>query len=246
MSMPTTRFFSIARHSARVIMRTASADRSLEELLPDVLRLTRLWEGIVSRAADVAAPELLFAESDLVARALRDMGETAVEEIVVDTPEAHARAVAAAEAVAPALVERLRLHGEAEPLFHHYGIEEQIERIYARRVPLPGGGSVVFDQTEALLAVDVNSGRTRQDGLEETALQTNLEAAEAIARQLRLRDLGGVVAVDFIDMRDPAHAADLDQAFRAHLRRDRVHIRAAGLKEFSIFLLTRQRAGRPG
>jgi len=134
-----------------------------------------------------------------------------------------------------------------EPLFHAFDIETQIDRLHARRVALPGGGSVVFDRTEALVAVDVNSGRMREQvGLEETARKTNLEAAEEVARQLRLRDLGGVVAVDFIDMRDAENIKAVERAFRTHLARDRARVRPGRLGAFGIFALTRRRAGAGG
>ena len=227
-----------------LILRTAAADRSEAEVEQDARRLLALWNGIVARSERIAAPARLFAERDLVARALRDMVDDDVQRIVVDTPEALARAQETIEAVQPGLAERLELHDAAEPLFHAHGIESEVDRIHARRVSLPSGGSLVFDSTEAMVTVDVNSGRTRTDeGLEETALRTNLEAAPEVARQLRLRDLGGVVAVDFIDMKESDNVAAVDRAMRAELRKDRAHVRSGSLGPFAIFLLTRQRAG---
>ncbi|MHC4934152.1 MAG: ribonuclease E/G, partial [Planctomycetota bacterium] len=180
----------------------------------------------------------------LVGRALRDLVEPAVAEIWVDTPEALGRAREVLETIQPELVERLHLHDSPQPLFHARDIETQIDRLGARKVSLPGGGSLVFDATEALVAVDVNSGRMRhEEGLEETALQANLEAAEEIARQLRLRDLGGVVVIDFIDMRDAEHVREVERVFREQLRKDRARLRPGRMGPFGIFALTRQRTG---
>ncbi len=231
------------RAGAGLIVRTAAADQGRRELLRDLRDLKRAWAAIEARAAAEAAPALLYEESDLVARALRDLVDKDVKEIVTDTPEALARAREIMAAIQPALSERLRLHAGKEPLFHAFGIEEQVDRLHARRVPLPGGGSVVFDRTEALVAVDVNSGRTREEELEETALKTDLEAAETIAREIRLRDLGGVIVVDFIDLREAAHGKALERAFREALASDRARVRPGRLCDFGIFPLTRQRRG---
>jgi len=228
-----------------LILRTAAADRDEAEVERDARRIMQLWRGIEERARHASTvPARLYAETDLVARALRDMVGPDVDAIVVDTPEALERAAEIIAGSQPGLADRLRLHESAVPLFHAEGIEGEIDRLHARRVALPGGGSIVFDSTEALVAVDVNSGRTRTDeGLEETALTTNLEAATEIARQLRLRDLGGVVVVDFIDMQMASHTQDVDRRFREELRRDRSHLRTGRLGPFGIFVLTRQRHG---
>jgi len=230
-----------------LIVRTAGANRTKRELVRDLRSLTRLWAAVEGRAEAAPAPALLYAESDLVARSIRDLVDRDVSKIHVDTPEALEAARRAVRLVQPDLADRLRLHAAPEPLFHAFGIETQIDRLHARRVTLPGGGSIVFDRTEALVAVDVNSGRMReQDGLEETALKTNLEAAEAVARQLRLRDLGGVVVVDFIDMREADHVREVERAFRGWLARDRARVRPGRLGAFGIFALTRRRTGAGG
>jgi ribonuclease E len=229
---------------AGLIVRTAGAGSSRRELLRDLRTLQRLWEAIGEQFESASAPALIYAESDLVGRALRDLVDREVEQIHVDTPEAHARAAEMLRAIQPEYVERLKLHDSSVPIFHGFQLETEIDSLRSRKVELPGGGSLVFDSTEALVAVDVNSGRMREeDGLEETALRTNLEAAPEIARQLRLRDLGGVVVVDFIDMRDPQHIKDVERAFRTALRRDRARLRPGRLGAFGIFALTRQRAG---
>jgi len=225
-----------------VILRTASRDGSGAELRRDMERLVRLWDLVRKQAEGARAPVRLLAHSDLVARAVRDA--VRVDEIIVDTPAALERATEAARAVEPGLEPLLRLHASGVPLFHSYDVEDQVDALRERRVALPGGGSLVIDLTEALVAIDVNTGRTRhEDGLEETALRTNLEAAEEVSRQLRLRDLGGIVVVDFIDMKDPEHLKEVEDAFRAHLRKDPVHVRPGHLGEFCIFVLTRQWAG---
>jgi len=229
------------RAGAGLIVRTAAADRGSRELVRDLRQLQRTWAAIETRLARETAPALLYEESDLVGRALRDLVDREVEAIVVDTPEALARAQDAMSAIRPELAARVRLHAGGEPLFHAHGIEDQVDELLARRVKLPGGGSVIFDATEALVAVDVNSGRTREEELEETALRTNLDAAQVIARQIRLRDLGGVIVVDFIDLREPTHGKAVERAFKEALARDRAHVRAGRYGDFGIFALTRQR-----
>lgn len=227
-----------------LIVRTAGADAGRRELMRDLRTLRKLWASVEAEAAARRAPALLHVERDLVARAVRDLADRGVTEIHVDAPEALERAESAVRTLEPALVDRMRLYDAPVPLFHAFDLEAQIDGLHARRVTLPGGGSIVFDRTEALLAVDVNSGRMREeDGLEGTAHMTNLEAAEEIARQLRLRDLGGVVAVDFIDMREADHVREVERRFKAALRRDRARIRTGRLGAFGVFVLTRQRAG---
>jgi ribonuclease E len=228
---------------AALIARTAAADATRGELLRDLRQLRRVWRSVRAKAKARPAPALLYEEKDLVGRALRDLADREMEGIVVDTPEAHAQARDLLAAIQPELTDRLRLHEGREPLFHAHGIEAQVDLVHARTVPLPGGGSIVFDRTEALVAIDVNTGRTREEELEETALRTNLEAAEEIARQLRLRDLGGVIVVDFIDLREHAHGRRVERAFKEALARDRARVRAGRLGDFGIFALTRQRTG---
>ena len=231
------------RSGCAVILRTAGAGATKRELLRELRQLQRLWAAVEARATEAEAPALLHSESDLVGRALRDMADHQVEEIWVDTPEAFERARETAAAIQPGMADRLRLHEARQPLFHAFAIEEQIDVLRSRSVPLPGGGSVVFDRTEALVAVDVNSGRRDADGLEAAAFATNLEAAVEIARQLRLRDLGGVVVVDFIDMRQAEHNRQVERAFREALRRDRARVRPGRMGPFGIFALTRRRTG---
>ncbi len=221
-----------------VIVRTAAADRTPDELRSDAQSLKGRWEAIQGQAREHAAPHCLSAESDVIARAVRDWLDDTVDEVVVDTEAADIAVRSLTRAG------RARLHAEPEPLFHLFGVEEQLDLVAARTVALPGGGSVVFDRTEALVAVDVNSGTTRErEGFEETALRTNLEACAEISRQLRLRDLGGLVVVDLIDMDDPERARQVDEVFRECLAADRARIRVGGLGPFALFTLTRQRTG---
>lgn len=231
------------RAGCGVIVRTAGAEATRRELLRDLRALQNRWNAVLARAATATAPALLYAEGDVIARALRDLLDRQVEEVVADTPEAAARAREALASDRPTSPPPVRLHEQAMPLFHASGVEEQVDRLKLRRVPLPSGGSIIIDRTEAMVAIDVNSGRTREgSGLEETALQANLEAAAEVARQIRLRDLGGVIAVDFIDMTDPEHVRQLDRLFRESLRRDRAKLRPGRLGPFCVFVLTRRKA----
>ena len=235
------------RANAGLIVRTAGADRTAEELERDLNVLQRIWEAIERKAKSTRGPSLLYRESDLVARALRDMVDRGVLEVVVDTPEALARAEETAGAVDPELRDRLRLHDAAMPLFHAFEVEEQVDLLAARRIPLPGGGSLVFDHTEALVAIDVNSGRMREEErLEETALKTNLEAARELARHARLRNLGGLIVVDFIDMREPGNVRQVEEAVKKALGADRARLRAGRLGDFGLFAFTRRRDGSLG
>ena len=224
-----------ARAGCGIIFRTASVDRERAELERDLEVLCRRWEAIVARTD--SAPVVLHEERDLVTRALRDLADASVGEVLVDTPATRDRV----RALLPEM--SVTLHAGPAPLFHAFDIEEQVDTVHARRVALPGGGSIVFDRTEALVAVDVNTGRARDEGMEETTHRVNLEAAREIARQLRLRDLGGVVAVDFIDVREAEHVRELERTFKEHLRRDRARVRPGRMGPFAIFVLTRQRAG---
>jgi ribonuclease E len=235
------------RAGAGLIVRTAAAEATARELARDLRSLQRLWASIEERSSSASPPALLHAEGDLIGRTLRDRADGGLDAIVVDTPEALARVEEALRTSRKAPVPRVRLHEGPAPLFHAFGVEEQVDQLLARRVPLPGGGSLVIDRTEAMVAIDVNSGRSREEsGLEETALRTNLEAAAEAARQIRLRDLGGVVAVDFIDMKSAGSCRAVERAFREALRRDPAPVNAGKLGQFAVFVLTRRRAGGDG
>lgn len=224
------------------IIRTAGADRSKAELVRDLNYLLNLWKAISKRVREVQSPAVIYQESDLVLRTIRDIFTKDIEELIVDEPDAMKRAKEFLAEVMPRFAERVKLYDSPEPLFHRFGVEEQIERLYDRRVPLPSGGSIVIDQTEALVAIDVNSGKYKdKDNLEETAYRTNLEAAKEACRQLKLRDIGGIVCIDFIDMRLEKHRAGIERAVREHLKHDRARTRVARMSKFCILELTRQR-----
>jgi ribonuclease E len=224
------------------IIRTAGAERSAPELVRDLNYLLKLWKAISKRVREVQSPAVIYEESDLILRTLRDLFSKDIDEIIVDEPAAWKRARDFLGEVMPKFAERVKPYTEPEPLFHRHRVEEQIERLYDRKVPLPTGGSIVIDQTEALVAIDVNSGKYKdKDNLEETALKTNLEAAREACRQLKLRDIGGIVCIDFIDMRGEKNRVAIERAVRDHLRRDRARTRVARMSKFCILELTRQR-----
>ncbi len=224
------------------IVRTAGAGRTRRELSRDLAYLLRLWKVIVRRVKKQPSPSGLYEESDMIIRTIRDMFTSDVDSIYIDEPEAYERAKEFLHLIMPRFASRLQLYEGREPLFHKYKIEDEIARIHKREVPLEGGGSIVIDPTEALVAIDVNSGNFRaQDDAEETAFRLNLSAAREIARQLRLRDLGGVIVNDFIDMRKEKHRRGLERALRDALRRDRARTKILRTSPFGLIEMTRQR-----
>jgi ribonuclease E len=224
------------------IVRTAGVDRTKKELSRDMAYLLRLWKVIVRRIKKTSAPYDIYEESDMIIRTIRDIFNSDVDAIYVDQEAAHERAKEFLQLVMPRFVNRLQLYEGKEPLFHKYKLEPEIGRIHKREVPLRAGGSIVIDQTEALVAIDVNSGNFRaDDSAEETAYQLNLSAAREIARQLRLRDLGGVIVNDFIDMRREKHRRGLERALRDALKRDRARTKILRTSPFGLIEMTRQR-----
>lgn len=224
------------------IVRTAGQGRSRKELSRDLAYLLRLWKVIVRRVRKQPAPVDIYEESDMIIRTIRDMFASDVDAIFVDEPNAFERARVFLQLVMPRHVHRLQLYEGREPLFHKYKLEQEITRIYKREVPLKDGGSIVIDQTEALVAIDVNSGNFRiSDSAEEAAYQLNLTAAKEIARQLRLRDLGGVIVNDFIDMRREKHRRGVERALRDAMRRDRARVKILRTSPFGLIEMTRQR-----
>jgi ribonuclease E len=224
------------------IIRTAGIDKNKKELQNDLAYLSRLWQVVVRRIRKMKAPAEIYQESDMITRTIRDTFTSDIDRIVVDEPAAYEHAREFLQFVMPRFAHRIHLYAEPEPLFHKYGIEEEIVRIQQRHVPLPNGGSIVIDQTEALVAIDVNSGNFRADNnAEETAYQMNLLAAKEIARQLRLRDLGGVIANDFIDMREEKHRRAVEKAMRDAVKRDRARTKILRISQFGIIEMTRQR-----
>ncbi|HEX4613917.1 MAG TPA: Rne/Rng family ribonuclease, partial [Urbifossiella sp.] len=224
------------------IVRTAAVDRDAQELRNDLAYLLRLWQVVVKRIKRVAAPVEIYRESDMITRTIRDIFTADVDSIWVDEPTAFAHASEFLQIVMPRYASRIRFFDQTEPLFHKYAIEEEIAKIHQKRIDLPGGGSIIIEQTEALVAIDVNSGNFRADNnAEETAYQMNLRAAKEIARQLRLRDLGGVIVNDFIDMRDEKHRRNVENALRDAMRRDRARTKILRISQFGIIEMTRQR-----
>jgi ribonuclease E len=224
------------------IVRTAGTDRTKKELSRDLAYLLRLWKVIVRRIKKTTGPVDIYEESDMIIRTIRDIFTGDVDTIYIDEPKACERAKEFLQIVMPRYVSRLKLYEGREPLFHKYKLDDEIAKINQRRVPLKGGGSLVIDQTEALVAIDVNSGSFRTDGsAEESAFQLNQIAAREIARQLRLRDLGGVVVNDFIDMRKERNRRTVEHTLRDAVKRDRARTKILRTSPFGLIEMTRQR-----
>ncbi len=228
------------------IVRTAGSGRSTKELSRDLSYLLRLWKAIVKRIQTTDAPTDIYEENDMMIRTIRDMLSSDVDSVVIDSREAYDRAKNFLKDVMPRMSDKLKLYEGKEPLFYQYKVEEEIAKIHSREVPLPDGGSIVIDQTEALVAIDVNSGSFRtDDSAEETAYRLNLSAAREISRQLRLRDLGGVIVNDFIDMRRDKHRRNVERALRDSMKRDRARTKILRTSPFGLIEMTRQRV-KPG
>ena len=225
-----------------LIARTAGIGRSVEELKWDFDYLQQLWQAIEEAARAHNEPYLLFMESSLVIRAIRDYFRPDIGEILIDNTEVYEQVSEFMRYVMPNNIGRLKLYNDHTPLFSRFQIEHQIESAFSRSVSLPSGGAIVIDHTEALVSVDVNSARaTRGADIEETAFKTNLEAAEEVARQMRLRDLGGLVVIDFIDMENAKHQRDVENTLRDALKKDRARVQMGKLSRFGLLELSRQR-----
>jgi ribonuclease G len=225
------------------IARTAALGKTAEELSADHAYLTGLAGRIGRRRDSSAPPALLHREADLALRSARDLVDDDCDLIRVDDPAAYERMKEFLDAASPRLARRLELYEESEPLFTRFGVEAEIENALRSRVPLPSGGSIVIHQTEALVAIDVNTGKfVGKADLEETVFAANLEAAPEVARQIRLRDLGGLLVVDFIDMEDPEHRKALFARFAEEMARDRARTRILPVSEFGLIEVTRQRS----
>ena len=225
-----------------VIIRTAGVGRDAEELQWDLDYLLSIWRAIAEAALSKPAPFLIYQESRLIVRALRDYMRSDIGEILVDTPEMYAEALEFVEQVMPHNKRKLKHYTDDVPLFNRFQIESQIENAYERTIRLPSGGALVIDQTEALTAIDVNSARATKGGdIEETAFNTNLEAAEEVARQLRLRDLGGLVVIDFIDMSSNKHQRDVENKLQNALKYDRARVQIGRISRFGLLEMSRQR-----
>jgi len=225
-----------------LIVRTAGVGRELEDLQWDLNYLLQLWEAIQTAASARRAPFLIYQESNVIIRALRDHMRDDIGEILIDSDKVFEEARDFLQSVMPHNLRKLKLYSEATPLFTRFQIESRIESAFTREVRLPSGGAVVFDHTEALLSIDINSARaTKGADIEETALQTNLEAAEEIARQLRLRDLGGLVVIDFIDMTGRDAQRQVEERLREAMRMDKARVQIGRISRFGLLELSRQR-----
>lgn len=225
-----------------VIIRTAGGGKTVEELQWDLNYLLQLWEAIERSTREKPAPFLIFQESNVIIRALRDHLRGDIDEILVDNPSTFRLVHSFLQQVMPQFINKARLYQDNVPLFSRYQIESQIETAYSREVPLPSGGAIVIDHTEALTTIDINSARATKGGdIEETALNTNLEAADEIARQMRLRDLGGLFVIDFIDMMAARNQRAVENRLRDAVRVDRARIQLGRISRFGLMEMSRQR-----
>ena len=225
-----------------LIVRTAGVGKSAEELEWDLNYLLSNWNRIQSAAHSRKAPFLIYQESDVIARAFRDYLRRDIGEVLIDSEKVYKKACERIKATRPDFLSRVKCYDGEVPLFSHYQIESQIESAFQREVRLPSGGSIVIDPTEALTSIDINSARaTKGSDIEETALQTNLEAADEIARQLRLRDLGGLVVIDFIDMTPVRHQREVENRLRDAVRMDRARVQIGRISRFGLLEMSRQR-----
>ena len=225
-----------------VIVRTAGLGRSTEELKWDLDYLMNLWEQIKSSVSDAPSPSLIYKDDKLILRVFRDYFRDDIQEILIDDESVHTEALDFAKSVIPDHADKVIYYNEEIPLFNRYQIESQIELAFQREISLPSGGSIVIDPTEAMVSIDVNSARsTKGKDIESTAFATNIEAAREIARQLRLRDLGGLIVIDCIDMQDEKQKQKVENTFRSAVQADRARIQIAGISRFGLLELSRQR-----
>ena len=225
-----------------VIIRTAGVGRTAEELQWDLDYLLKLWAAISEAADESAPPTLLYQESDVIIRAIRDYLKDDIDQVLIDEPHAHRQALDFVSMVMPKYQNRIKAYNDGLPLFNRFQVEGQIETAFQREVRLPSGGSIVIDPTEALVSIDINSARaTKGSDIEATALQTNLEAADEIARQLRLRDMGGLVVIDFIDMNASKNQRAVENRMRDALEIDRARVQLGRISRFGLLEMSRQR-----
>lgn len=225
-----------------VIVRTAGIGRSGEELQNDLDYLVNLWDAVKRAFQEVQSPHLLLQESNVIIRAIRDYLRQDVGEVLIDTEAAYQEAIGFVQQVMPQFQNKFKLYKDPVPLFNRFQIESQIESAFQREVKLPSGGSIVIDPTEALVSIDINSSRaTKGSDIEDTAVSTNLEAADEIARQLRLRDMGGLVVIDFIDMLANKHQREVEQRLKKALEMDRARVQVGRISRFGLMEMSRQR-----
>ncbi|GAB4370269.1 MAG: hypothetical protein Kow00128_17180 [Deltaproteobacteria bacterium] len=226
------------------IVRTVGAGRPLRELRADLANLLKLWERTIAEGKARKAPALLYEEQDIVIRTLRDQYSNDVSEVLMDSPDSQRKATGFFDVYYPKQKSRLKLYRQKRPLFSKFNLEEQVERACSRKVPLPSGGHIVIDRTEAIWSIDVNSGRSSKDrDIEDTAYRTNREAAVEVTRQLRLRDIGGLIVVDFIDMENRRHIKEVEKTIKEGLKQDKARSDVSAMGKFGLVAITRQRMG---
>jgi ribonuclease E len=219
--------------------------RSPEELQKDFTNLTDLYDSIKRKASEIKGAGEIYRDSGLIIRTIRDYFSDDIDEVLVDSKEAYREAKDFFRDTMPACEKRVKLHKEKRPIFSRFQLEEQIDQIYEKRVALPSGGSLIIEPTEALVSIDVNSGKSSGErGIEDTAYKTNMEAAEEVARQLRLRDLGGLIVIDFIDMRENKHNHDVEKTLKQALKMDKARVNLGRISEFGIMEMSRQRIAK--
>jgi len=227
-----------------VIIRTAGVGKKPEDIKRDCDYLNRLWSNIKETADSSTAPAFIHAEDDVIKRCIRDVYNEHVGEVIIEGTEAFNTVLNFVKLTMPGSAHNIKSHEERVPIFNKYRVEQQITALYEKNINLPSGGSIVIDHTEALVAIDVNSGRaTREIGVEETAFATNLEAVKEIAKQLRLRDLAGLVVIDFIDMYEQRHRRNVERVLRDELENDRARIQIGRISVFGLLEMSRQRLG---
>ena len=225
-----------------IILRTAGVGKSKEEMQWDLDYLSQLWETVKNASKERSAPYLIYQESDVIIRAIRDYLRKDITEIWIDDPDIYEKCKEFMSHIMPHNLTKLQLYKDSDPLFTRYQIESQIESAFSRMVHLPSGGALIIDHTEALISIDINSAKsTKGSDIEETALNTNLEAAEEISRQLRLRDIGGLIVIDFIDMLNLNNKRKVETALREHLHTDRARVQLGKISRFGLFEMSRQR-----
>ena len=225
-----------------LIVRTAGLQRTKTEIKRDFDYLARLWDEIRERTLGSTAPALIYRDSDLIKRAIRDLYHREIDEVIVEGEEGYKQARGFMKLLMPSHVRRVKLHSETTPLFQRHGVEDQLSAMYQPIVQLKSGGYLVINPTEALVSIDINSGRsTREHNIEQTAYNTNLEAAQEIARQLRLRDMAGLIVIDFIDMEQSSHVRKVEKAMKEALKNDRARIQVGRISSFGLMEMSRQR-----
>jgi len=225
-----------------IIVRTAAEGATEEELRKDLNYILKVWEGLKEKADKKPPPSLLYQDLEIVPKTLRDLLTEEVAEVIIDSPAEYERALSFARAFIPKLAGRIKLYRGEVPLFEKFQVEEAIEKALARKVYLPGGGYIVIDETEALVSIDVNSGKFKKsNSIEETALEINLKAAKEIARQLRLRDIGGIIVIDFIDLKSPENKQLLLETLERELGKDRARTKIVSMSDLGLVEMTRKR-----